>query len=372
MKKVCCFVEHWESGGIESFLYNILTRIDLTNFKVDIVAASLGHSIFTEPLKKIGIRFFELSGSQRKVSENYKLFRLLLREQRWDVLHLNAFQGLSLRYLRLAKEEGVPVRIAHSHNTSLRKSLSRPLKLLIHRLAKKRYTAYATSLWACSGDAADFLFDTQILRQNGYTFVPNGIDTERFRFDPAIRETVRTKLGFTGKYVIGNVGRLCYHKNQEFLLDVFSAVSKQRPESLLLLAGEGEDRPRLEQKAKELDIADKVVFYGLSDQIEQLFWAMDVFVFPSRFEGLGIVAIEAQAAGLNVICSEYVPKEVYVTPLAQKQFFADGAALWARRIIGFSESDVYEKRSLAADAVKEAGFDIKDTAKNIMKKYSVD
>ena len=124
-------------------------------------------------------------------------FAALLWERRYDVVHLNIFQGMSLYYAHLAKRAGVPVRIAHSHNTDLRQSLTRPLKLWLHRRCSQRCAADATALWACSERAARFLFPTELLARCGFTFIPNGIDTERFRFHAAVREDVRRELGLT-------------------------------------------------------------------------------------------------------------------------------------------------------------------------------
>lgn len=364
MRRICCLVEHWKSGGIESFLYNVLTRIDLSRLRVDVVAASLGESIFTSPLRERGIRFFELSGSQRKVAENHRRFCLLLRERRWEVLYLNAFQGLSLYYLHLARRAGIPVRFAHSHNTALRRSLTQPLKLAVHCWARERYTADATDLWACSQDAAEFLFSKRELEQKGYTFIPNGIDTQRFRFDPAVRKRVRAELGLDGKLVIGNIGRLCDQKNQDFLLDVFAEVLRRRPESRLLLVGEGENKPRLERKAQELEVAEKVIFYGVSDHVERLLWAMDVFAFPSRFEGLGIAVIEAQAAGLPVVCSEYVPPEANASYFFQSISLSAGAKRWAEVLLG-----VLKRAPDGAQAVYDAGFDITHAVRKVEASY---
>ena len=364
MTRVCCFCERWESGGIESFLHNVLLRLDLTQLQVDVVCASLGESIFIKPLQDRGIQFFELSGSQRKVKESHRRFQTLMAERRWDVLHVNAFQGLSLAYLRLAKNAGIPVRIAHSHNTALRKSLTRPLKLAIHAWAKDKYTKDATDLWACSKAAAEFLFSSTELARRGFQFIPNGIDTARFRFDPAARETVRAELGLTGAFVIGNVGRLCYQKNQTFLLDVFSEVLKQRPESRLLLVGEGEDKPALQEKARRLGIAEKVIFYGVTDRVEHLLWAMDVFAFPSLFEGLGIVAIEAQAAGLPVVCSEHVPPEADLSSLFQSVPLSAGSERWANTLL-----DTPKQVTDGTQTVYDAGFDIFHTAKQLESCY---
>ena len=362
MRRICCLCESWASGGIESFLCNVLTRLDRTDLEVDIVAAQLSDSVFTDRLRAQGVRFCELSGSMRRVSENHRRFRALLRERHYDALHLNAFQGLSLAYLHIAKEEGIPIRIAHSHNTALRKSATRPLKLAVHAWAKERYTKDATALWACSKAAAAFLYSAQELDRRGFQFIPNGIDVERFRLNQTAREEVRRELGLDGKYVIGHVGRLCYQKNQSFLLDVLAEVVRREPESVLLLAGDGGDKPMLEEKARRLGIEDKVLFYGTTDRIERLYWAMDVFAFPSLFEGFGIAVIEARAAGLPVLCSEHVPEESRAAAAAAA--LPLDAGVWAERIRSAGD------RALdGADAVRTTGFDIQMVAGMVEEGY---
>ena len=158
MKRICCFCESWESGGIESFLASVYTHADLSELEIDIVTSKLLDSVFTARLEKLGIRFYQLSGSQRRLLTNHAMFRRLLRERHYDVLHINAFQSLSLYYAKLAMQAGVPVRIAHSHNTALRKSPLRWAKMLLHRMGRQYLGRYATALWACSRDAANFLF----------------------------------------------------------------------------------------------------------------------------------------------------------------------------------------------------------------------
>lgn len=357
MPRICILCESWESGGIESFLCNTLLAMDRSGLEVDIVAAQIRDSVFTESLKAAGIRFRELSGALRS-PKNGPLFSALLAERDYDVVHLNAYQGLSLQYLALAKQAGVPVRIAHSHNTELRKSPARPLKLALHRWAKRAYGDVMTHRWACSTPAAQFLFGDAL----AWTFIPNGIDVERFRFDPAGREQIRAELGLTGKLVIGNVGRLCYQKNQAFLLEVFQAVHRRRPESVLLLVGEGEDRPALEERTRVLGLEKYVIFYGITDRVERLYWAMDVFAFPSRFEGLGIAAVEAQAAGLPTVCSDGVPPEAVITDLAAGLPLSTGAEAWAGAVLN---GKALEDRAATADAVSAAGFDVTVVAEEI-------
>ena len=359
-RRILVYCESWESGGIESFLAGLLSRLDLEAFQVDLACAQLKPSVFTAGLEALGVRFVELSGSQKRVWENHRLFRALLETNAYDAVHLNAFQGMTLYYAHLAKQAGVGVRIAHSHNTALRKSLTRPLKLALHRLYARRYAPDATALWACSEDAARFLFPASVLNARGWQFVPNGIDTARFRFDPAVRASVRRELGLDSALVIGHVGRLTYQKNQSFLLTAFADLVQVRPESRLVLVGEGEDRAALEARARALGIEDRVIFHGPSTRVPALLWAMDVFAFPSVFEGLGIAAVEAQAAGLPTLCSEHVPREAGVTPLFTAVPLSQGPEGWARALLEAAKTQT--DRAEAADLVYQAGFDVSEVA----------
>lgn len=361
-RKVCLFCERWASGGIESFLSNVLQHLDLSKFEVDIVATELCDSVFTQPLERLGVHFKELSGDQRALGRNHRQFWKLLNQRQYDVVHVNAFQALSLFYLWQAKEAGVPVRIAHSHNTALRESPTKAAKLALHRWGRKRYAGEATDLWACSSAAAEFMFSRTELARQGFRFIPNGIDAARFRFDKAERERIRKELGLDGKLVIGNVGRLCYQKNQEFLLDVLGELHSRHPKSVLLLIGEGEDRPKLEEKAKVLGLKDCVIFYGAADRVERLYWSMDVFILPSRFEGLPVTGIEAQTAGLPCLFSDVVTKECQIGKRTWFLPLSAPSKQWAE--IALQAGEVADRNESAA-ALRAAGFDIADVAGRI-------
>ena len=363
--RVCCFCEKWESGGIESFLHNVIMEMDLSCLEIDIVAAQMCESVFTADLKEKGVRFYELSGSQRKLWQNHKIFRQLLEKRQYDVVHLNIFHGLSLYYAYLAKRYGVLVRIAHSHNSALRQSRTRWLKLFLHNIAKRLLAKNATNFWACSKLAAEFMFSRDVVEK--YEFIPNGIDIERFRFDNKVREKIRKDLDIENKIVIGNVGRLCYQKNQEYLLEVFARLQSERSDSVLLLVGEGEMKEELQQKAEKLGIADCVIFYGVTDKVEQLLWAMDVFVFPSRFEGLPVTVVEAQTAGLPCLLSDRITTECRLTDNMVFLSLDVRKELWLKAIVELSSANI--QRQQATDMVKAAGFAIADVADRIEKVY---
>lgn len=365
--KVCCFCEKWESGGIESFLNNVIGKLDPEKFQIDIVAACLRQSVFTELLQNRGVRFFELSGKQRDLVKNHKQFLSLLRREQYHVVHFNLFEGLALAYVGTAKRAGVSIRIAHSHNTALRKSATKQLKILIHNIGKYIFAGEATERWACSEKAAEFLFPRGELKRRGYRFIPNGIEVERFHFDSAAREQVRMELGLTDQFVIGNVGRLCDQKNQSFLLEVFAQVKRRKPDSCLLLVGEGELLECLKKQTQRLGIADSVIFYGIASHVERLLWGMDVFVLPSQFEGLPVTSIEAQMAGLPCVFSDVITQECAIADSTIFLSLTAGARAWADAII---EQQLDITHRVENNAAKEQTFSIDHVAKTVEAVYS--
>lgn len=364
MRKICIFCETWESGGIEAFQRNVLCTMNRENMEIHLVAESLKESVFTEEMIAAGIRFFSLSGNTRRFFENLILFRNLIRSEQYDVLHLNIYQGLSLAYASVARQEGIPVRIAHSHNTALRKSRLRTVKLLLHRLGSAAFASDANVFWACSSEAASFMFPAKKLRETGYSFIPNGIDTNRFAFDAQVRERIRKQMRLQDAFVIGHVGRLCSQKNQLFLIELMPELLKRMPQSTLLLIGEGEDRPILEARVRSLGLEEHVVFRGTTDRVEEYYWAMDVLGFPSLFEGLGIAVIEAQASGLPAVCSDCVPAETNITPLVS-YLSTQRREEWIDRLLKRTAVD----RRPFARMVKSKGFDILDVSAMINAEY---
>ncbi|MBQ7896108.1 MAG: glycosyltransferase, partial [Oscillospiraceae bacterium] len=332
MKKVCIFCESWENGGIEAYITNVLEHMDLSNIYVDLVVLSLKHSVYIERLKALGVGMIHLR-NRRNIVSNLFLFSRLLNQNHYDVVYLNIFHAFSLVFLWVSRINKIQKRIAHSHNNDIRKSRLRPLKILIHRCSRWALTGTATDLWACSQAAADFMFDSRVLREKRWSFIPNGIEISRFSYCDAARKRIRAELGVGTATLVGNIGRLCQQKNQDFLIDVFALFHNRVPDSYLLLVGEGGDIDDLKRKVATLGLTEKVIFYGTTDMPEDILSAMDFFVFPSLFEGLGIAAVEAQASGLITLCSENIPEEACVSSLFCRKKLEDGAESWANALI---------------------------------------
>ena len=303
--RVLCLSEKWESGGIEAFLTGLYEAMDLTNMAIDIMTCQYTPGIYDERLQACGLKVRVLSGSIKRWRANLALFTDLLHATSYDVVHLNLYEGMALLFARAAKQAGVPRVIVHSHNTDLHPGLLRVPKLAIHRACVETLGCYADLRWAPSQAAAAFLFGGR-----PWTLIRNGIDLKRFAFDPVVRAAMRAQLGADeNTRVIGCVGRLCAQKNQTFLLRVLAQMPAN---TMLVLAGEGEDEKTLQDQAVSLGIAGRVRLCGTLPDVAPLYSALDVLAMPSLFEGLGIVAVEAQAVGLPVVVSPAVPPEARV------------------------------------------------------------
>lgn len=256
---------------------------------------------------------------------------------------------MSAPVLRAAKKRGVPVRLAHSHSSSQDKDLKYPLKLL----CKRSIPAQATGLFACGEKAGQWMFGGA-----GFRVLPNAIDAAAYRADETVRRAVRSELGLEDAVVLGHVGRFSEPKNHSFLIDLFAAAAEKEPRARLLLIGGGEGRSAIEKKVQALGLADKVLFLGVRGDVYRLLQAMDVFVFPSLYEGLPVSLVEAQAAGLPCVISDRVPRESVLTGGVEQLPLGD-AALWAEHVL---QAAAVGKRD-NFDAICAAGFDIAQNAR---------
>ena len=370
MRRICCFCESWGSGGIESFLFNLLTNMNLSEFKVDIVTTHVKKSIFTTELLGYGISLIELGGGKYNIFRNWQIFKQLLKNRKYSVVYINAFQGMSIYYARLAKKSGVHLVIVHSHNAALKRRIGYGLKMCLHRIYAALFSKYADYFWACSEAAAEFMFPKKLLKKYGFTFIPNAIDIQRFRFEPEVRKRIRRTLDVKDCVLLGCVGRLCYQKNQIFALHLLADAMNYGQRLKLLIVGSGEDEKKLCKETRRLGISNHVLFVAANKQIHELYSAMDMLIFPSRFEGFGIVAVEAQASGLPVLSSDKIPREAVYTrlckrlPLKQK--------VWVNAIARERYLDQKERVEASTAAVRELKqvFDMVSVAEMIQEAFS--
>jgi glycosyltransferase involved in cell wall biosynthesis len=220
--------------------------------------------------------------------------------------------------------------------------------------------------FACSKDAGRWLYGKNADSKYDITIINNAIDTEKFIFNPEVREKYRKDLGISGKFVIGHIGRFSPQKNHGFLIDIFSEVVKKNNDSVLLLVGDGELRGEISQKIDKLGLSKNVILTGIRSDIPQLLWSMDAFVLPSLYEGFPVVGIEAQAAGLPCFFSDQITAAAKITQNVHFINLLYSPGDWACEIIQHTAGYVYPDTSAQ---LKASGFDVKEATNRLQELY---
>lgn len=313
-------------GGYETFIMNVYRNIDRTQVQFDFLTSLPG--VFDEEIKQMGgivyrVPFITKVGPFAYQKNLDTFFRL---HPEYDIVHshMDKFSG---SVMKAAKKAGVKTRIAHSHNTQNEGGIAYQL---VKNFYGKMIEPNCTHRFACSQEAADWMFGE---KGKDAVVVYNGIEVAKYLPDNKKRNAVRKELGLENNFVVGHTGRFAHQKNHSFLIDIFREIIKRRSDAKLLLIGTGDLQEEIRNKVKTLDLEDKVIFYGTTDKVNEVLQAMDCFVMPSHHEGLGIVLIEAQCAGLYCTASTAVPKLAQITDNMQFISLEKSAEEWVDAIL---------------------------------------
>lgn len=297
-----------ENGGVESVVMNYYRHIDRSKVQFDFIVDNDSSCPQEDEIKSLGGRVYRIAPYQ-KIIANMRDLRKLFKRNKYKIVHAE-LTTMSVFSLAVAKSCGIPVRICHGHNTACKGETKKNImKYILRPFAK----VFATHYFACSDYAGKWLYGKNIGRSKRYKVIPNAIEVDKFRFNQSVRDEVRMELGIEDKFVIGHIGRFVYQKNHDFLIDIFSEVHKRKPDSVLLLIGEGELLESVKQKVQRLGLDSSVMFLGVRNDTYRLYQAFDVFVLPSRYEGLPVVGVEAQIAGLPCVMSDAMTMETKFT-----------------------------------------------------------
>jgi glycosyltransferase involved in cell wall biosynthesis len=362
MKRVLIFGMTEVAGGVESFLMNYYRHADKSILQFDFLCNSHNKIAYEDEALAMGSRTYHITAR----SKNLFLYRKELKQffdkhaNEYDTIWVNLNSLANIDYLKMAKKYGIKRRIVHSHNAS---NMDSKLRGLLHRINRKQIKKYATDYWACSNAAASWFYPKELM--SSVQIITNAIDVDKTKFDDNKRKKYRQIVknycddDNTDQYIIGNVGRLHFQKNQLFILDIFAQLEKELPQARLVLVGIGPDEAELKNKAKELDISKKVYFAGQSNDIQGWLSAMDLLLFPSKFEGLSIAALEAQANGLPVLASsKVIPESVHINRNYHVLSLEEPCDQWCKRIIEIKQNEHREKQNVIKNNFQKAGFDI--------------
>lgn len=308
-------------GGVEQVVMNYYRHIDRDRVQFDFLVDRDSTDVPKSEIEKLGGRVFQIPPYQDLYRYSRELHGLFAREQ-WQIVHSH-INTLSVFPLRAAARVGVPVRIAHSHATM---GKGEPIRNLVKMALRPLSKRYPTDLAACSRHAGNWLFGERA----SFTVIPNAIEIDKYQFNETVRAEVRAAWGVESDCcVVGTVGRLESVKNQSFLIDAFKCLHDAYPKSLLIIAGSGSLRARLERRTKELDISDCVLFPGQVRDVSCLYQGMDVFALPSLYEGFGMALLEAEVSGIPCVVSEQVPSEAILSESCRISSLEEGPAAFA-------------------------------------------
>ncbi|MBP3596064.1 MAG: glycosyltransferase [Clostridia bacterium] len=347
------------SGGVESCIMNYYRNIDKSKIQFDFIVNSNSKIPQKNEIEKLGGRIFVVPGYKNIFKYMKSMFKIL-KENKYDIVHSNV-NSLSVFPLFIAKKAGVKIRIAHNHSTSNKKEWGKNIIKNILKLFSKKY---ATHYFACSNHAAEWLFGKKLVNDGKVTVIKNAIDLNKFKYNELVRKELRENLKIENKFVIGNVGRFQEQKNHEFLIDIFNEVYKINKNAILLLIGEGPLKAKIHEKVNNLNLNEVVYFLGVKENVSEYFQAMDLFLFPSLYEGLGMVAVEAQCSNLPVICSTAVPENVKLSNNIEFLDLSEDKKIWRDTIL-----KKYEIRKDNTKVLFDAGYNVKNAVDNLQMKY---
>ncbi|MDW7613460.1 glycosyltransferase family 1 protein [Peribacillus simplex] len=350
------------NGGSQAMIMSIYENIDRSKIQFDFVIDRPNELAYGKRIEELGgkIYFMPQFTAKNIFAFQRAWHNFFSKHPEYKIVHGHVRSTASI-YLRIAKKYGLTT-VAHSHSTSSGSGLSAMIKNILQYPI--RYTA--DKFFACSISAGEWLFGKRKCNNESFFILNNAIDAKKFIFKEEVRINKRKEFQIEDKFVIGHIGRFDTPKNHEFLIDIFKEVHNKNKNSVLILVGDGELRPTIEKKVNDLDLTDFVIFTGIRSDIPEILQGMDIFVFPSLFEGLGIVAIEAQAAGLPCIVSDSIPKEAFITSLIQSLPLNSSLDEWKEHILYYSNA--YRRRNMK-DEISSAGFDINGTTQWLQNFY---
>ncbi|MEG0699176.1 MAG: glycosyltransferase family 1 protein [Erysipelotrichaceae bacterium] len=344
-------------GGVEMVVMNYYRHINHSKVQFDFFVLEGSIIPQREEIESLGGRIYVVPHYKKLLSYE-KAVIALLKENKYKIVHSH-MNSLSVFSLRAAKKAGVPIRIAHNHSTSGKGEYKKNiLKYALRPFAK----VYPNHLAACSHLAGDWLYG----KNANYIVFNNAIDLDKYSYNENMRNILRKELRLENRLTIGHIGRFCYQKNHEYLIEIFKCIKQINKDAVLLLIGDGENFDKIKLQIKQLDLDKSVILMGSINEAYKYYNAMDAFVLPSRYEGLPVVGVEAQASDLQCFFSDEITSEAKILDKTTYLSLSKSPNEWAETIC---DKCKYVERNDNSSIMSEAGFNIKLASKNLEDYY---
>jgi len=343
--------------GITNSIMNYYRALNKSELQIDFLAPNEIPDNLKEEIKNNGGTLYEkVKRKHHCISYMWRLSKIL-KEGQYDIIHVHGNSRTLAVEMFIAKRSKVKVRIAHCHNSTCKHKL-------LHKLLKHVFDNSYTHGFACSKKAGLWLFGDK-----PFTVINNAIPITKFLYNEAIRDSFRKKLNMENNKIVGHVGHFSFQKNQEFLINLFADMYKRDPSYRLLLVGDGGLKNKNKKQVKKLGLDSVVRFCRETVDVYKLMQAMDIFVFPSRFEGLGMVVVEAQTAGMPCVVSDAVPTDAKITENVEFLSLADQRDAWVNKIMEFGWLDRKESAEQSRELVQNSIYNIENEAIKLKNLY---
>jgi len=349
-------------GGAEAMIMSLYRHMDTSKVQFDFLVHTDQEGVYDKEIIDCGGKIHHAPEYHGYNHFAYKAWwqSFLKEHPEYHILHFH-IRGTAAIAIPVARNMG-RITIAHSHNTSNGNRVKAVIKNIFQRSLRKN----ATFLFACSEPAGIWLFGKNVLQAKNFYLWKNAIDVDSYTFSIGARKKIRDEFKIQDSFVVGHVSRFSPAKNHMFLLEIFRDIYQKNPKSKLVLVGDGELRESIERRICELNLEDAVIITGFREDVPEILQAMDVFLFPSLFEGLPVTLIEAQASGLVVIASDKIAREVQVTPLLHFISLEQPASYWSDYVLQYTNSN---KRVSPLKEIVSAGYDSLQSTKNLQEFY---
>lgn len=357
-KRILQVIGAMERAGVETWLMQVLRRLDRDRFTMDLLYNTTKKCAYDDEVRALGYRIIPCLGLPNPLVYSINFLKILRQQGPYDIVHSQLFHFGGL-HLRLAYTAGVPMRILHSRNVGKTTPPSF-IQRLTWPILNRWIRLYGTHLLAVNKESALGLYGADVLGDPRCRILPSAIDLEPFQILPDGVQ-MRVSLGYgPSNPIIGHIGRFSEQKNHRFILEIFAFLARKRPNLRFLLVGDGPLRPQIEDRSKQLGLIDRLVFTGTRPDVPQLLMgAMDVLLFPSKWEGSPRVLMEAQAAGLPSVISDVISEESdIVKPLIRRVPLTAPASQWAEAVLAFLDAPRPLTQPEAEALVRESPFNI--------------
>lgn len=353
--KIIMVASKLDVTGISTVIMNYCTRIDLSKFEITIAAGTPVAQIHVEKCKELGVTLVILPNREKESKRYYLELNKVLKSRKFDILHVHGNSATMAIELFLAWINGVKIRIPHSHNTTC-------MNMKLHKMLYPVFNLLYTVGFACGNKAGEWLYG----KKNFYV-IPNGFDIHRFKYSNEKRKELRKELGLKDEFVIGHIGRFNQQKNQKYLLDVFEEVATNNKNTHLLLVGDGPNYSDIKKLVDKHKFNKQIILYGETNNPEDIYSAIDVFVLPSIYEGLPVVLVEAQCSGLYCVISDVVTDEMNIDKHLVSVSLRDDVKTWAEKILSIPKTERAKFYSNHEDELNK--YEITNTVKYLEKLY---